>query len=76
MLEENIDDILSFNKLDDLFNANTHAFEAIDFESETLKTSVSTSLKNINKFSTDFTKEAQSLQDHLNKVLFSCFVQI
>jgi len=65
--KENIDDILSFNKLDDIYNTNTNIFEAIDFESETLKTSVSTSLKNINKFSNDFTKEAQSLQDHLNK---------
>lgn len=67
MIEENIDDILSFNKLDDLYNVNSTLFEALDFESDTLKATVSGSLKNINRFSNDFTKEAQTLQDYLNK---------
>jgi len=58
---------LSFNKLDDLYAVNANIFEAIDFESDTLKTTVSGSLKNINRFSNDFTKEAQALQDYLNK---------
>jgi len=44
--------------------------ESLEFNLDAFKTSVSTSLKNVNKLATEYTRETQSLQGNIDKVKF------
>lgn len=68
---DNKEDVFSIEKLEDLQRINLNTLVDLEVNLDNFKTSVSNSLKIVNKLSNEYTKETQSLQGNIEKVIFS-----